>query len=142
MPGRALDAADDGDAGLLNGLSLGQVRRELSRIAALACLVERPVPDAINPPQHPMPGHEWRIEQRTVVEQSQRPTWWIRTVDDPESATSYVSSPGSLATGRRFDCMFPADARRLALALLAAVERCEVLTSRLPTVHSRRHPDR
>lgn len=126
-----MTAADD--------LTLGQLRRELAHLVSLADSAERPKPTAINPPGHPMPGHEWRIEQRTVSDRHSYPTWWVRTVDNPEtSGAVYVSSPDAMYPGKDFGAMFPEDARRLAMALLAAADRADHLTRGVPRLEDRR----
>ncbi|MCZ0983864.1 hypothetical protein O1L60_44685 [Streptomyces diastatochromogenes] len=116
------------DRPLLEALTLGEVRTELERLVALAQTGDRPRPTLINPAGHPMPGWEWVVEQRTVRPRNTPPTWWVRTVEDPEtSGAVYVSSPDSIAPGEDFGAMFPTDARRLGLALIAAADRAEHL---------------
>ncbi|WP_181785362.1 hypothetical protein [Streptomyces phytophilus] len=114
------------------------MRAELERLVSLANTAERPKPTAINPPDHAMPGHEW-----TVTEQHPHTTrvhaWVIRTVDDPECAnTVYVSTPDSTNPGDDFGCMSPIDARRVAMALIAAADRAEHVTARVTRLEDRR----
>lgn len=126
-----MTAADD--------LTLGQLRRELRHLVALADSSERPKPTRTNPPGHPMPGHEW-----TVVEHGHPYTqrvfgWIIRAVDDPEHSDAvYVSSPDCTNPGEDFTPMTTADARRLSMALLAAADRADHLTADVPRLEDRR----
>lgn len=115
---------------LFEGLTLGQVRRELGRMVALADTSERPKPTLINPPGHGMPGHEWIVEQHVIDRRGSAPTWWVRTVDDEEGLDAvYLSSPDGMAPGEDFIAMLPEDARRLAMAILAAADRADHLTA-------------
>lgn len=120
-------------------LTLGEIRKELEHLVALARTGEHPRPTLINPPGHPMPGWEWVIEQRTLRPRRRPPTWWVRTVDDPEtSGAVYISTPDSLAPGDDFDAMPPCDARRLGLSLIAAADRAEHLHAGVPRLDDRR----
>lgn len=123
-----------------DGVTIEQLRRELAHLVSLADTAERPKPTTINPPGHPMPGHEWRIEQRIVTNRtSGPPTWWVRTVDDSETCgVVYVSSPDAMYPGEDFGCLFPEDARRLAMALLAAADRADHLVRGVPRLEDRR----
>lgn len=124
---------------LFEGLTLGQVRRELGHMVALADTAEHPKPTLINPPGHPMPGHEWIIDQRVIDRRATAPTWWVRTVDNAEGVDAvYVSSPDSMAPGDDFISMLPEDARRLAMAILAAADRAEHLGAGVPRLEDRR----
>lgn len=130
----------------LDGLQLGEVRRELAMLVAMADTAERPKPDVINPPGHAMPGHEWRVDQRVRVPGPgiKPPLWVVRTVDDEEFRDCvYVAEPDRT---REYDWMHrldftpmePVDARRLAMALLAAADRAEHLTAGVPRLEDRR----
>jgi hypothetical protein len=128
---------------IADDLTLGQLRRELARLVALADTAERPKPDVINPPDHHMAGHEWRIAQ-DVPSGRRPPLWVVRTVDDPETRDGvYVAQPDPYATydwERQLDfvAMSPTDARRLATALLAAADRASHLTAKVPRLEDRR----
>ncbi|GAA1110576.1 hypothetical protein [Streptomyces javensis] len=127
---------------MIENLTLQEVRKELEQLVALAQSGERPRPTLINPPGHPMPGWEWVIEQRTVTQRHTTPTWWVRTVDEPEtSGAVYVSSPDCMEPGEEFGAMFPTDARRLGLALIAAADRAEHVEAGVPRIEDHR-PDR
>jgi hypothetical protein len=128
----------------LDGLQLGEVRRELAMLVAMADTAERPKPDVINPPGHAMPGHEWRVVQTVPVETRRPPLWLVRSVDDEESRDCvYVAEPDR---AREYDWMdwldftpmTPQDARRLAMALLAAADRAEHLTAGVTRLEDRR----
>lgn len=126
-----------------DGLTLGQLRRELRHLVALADSAERPKPTTINPPGHPMPGHEWRIAQEAPFA-VRPPLWLVRSVDDPETSDSvYVAQPDPYVSydwERQLDFvpMSPLEARRLAMALLAAADRAEHLTANVPRLEDRR----
>ncbi|MBE4761785.1 hypothetical protein [Streptomyces caniscabiei] len=113
-----------------DALSLADLRRELHRLVAIADSAERPKPDIINPPDHAMAGREWRITMDAPFA-SRPPLWLVRTVDDPETRDSvYVAQPDPYVAydwERELDFvpMSPTDARRLAMALLAAADRAE-----------------
>ena len=113
-----------------DGLTLDQLRSELRNLVALADTSERPKPTAINPPEHPMPGHEWTVGDG-------RAEWTVRAVDDPDLADCvYVNTP---------DAMFPSDfqamtilgARQLAMALRAACDRADHLRPGVPRLADR-----
>lgn len=111
-------------------LTLAELRDELRRLVAIADSAERPKADVINPPEHSMPGYEWRIAQQAPFA-SRPPLWLVRSVDDPETRDCvYVAQPDPYVAydwERELDfvSMNPADARRLAMALLAAADRAD-----------------
>lgn len=111
-------------------LSLDDIRNELRRLVAIADSAERPKPDTINPPEHGMAGHEWRVAQEAPFAASP-PLWVVRTVDDAETRDCvYVAQPDPYVKHdweRQLDFvpMYPTDARRLAMALLAAADRAD-----------------
>lgn len=111
-------------------LTLAQLRTELRHLVALADTAERPRPDVINPLGHGMAGHEWRVAQETASG-VRPPMWVVRTVDDPETRDGvYVAQPDPYLTydwepRLDFAAMSPTDARRLAMALLAAADRAD-----------------
>lgn len=130
--------------GTPGGLQLADVRRELAMLVAMADTAERPKPDVVHGPDHAMPGHEWQIQQHTRVEMNRPPLWIVRTVDDEESRDLvYVAEPNRT---REYDWMNqldftpmePVDARRLAMALLAAADRAEHLSAGVPRLEDRR----
>jgi hypothetical protein len=131
-------------ADTLDGLQLAEVRRELALLVAMADTAERPKPDVINPAGHAMPGHEWRIQQHVSVPRFRPPLWIIRTVDDPEDSDGvHIAQPDLYATydwerSLDFTAMLPVDARRLAMALLAAADRAEHLTAGVTRLEDRR----
>ncbi|MYZ34344.1 MULTISPECIES: hypothetical protein [unclassified Streptomyces] len=110
-----------------DGLTLAELRTELRHLIALADSAERPKPTRINPAGHAMPGHEWEINQRVLAKNFQTiPTWLVRTVDESEVADAvYVSSPDCTHPTDDFIAMPTEDARRLAMALLAAADRAD-----------------
>lgn len=124
---------------LPDDLSLGDLRRELRNLAAVADTAERPNPTRINPPDHSMPGHEWVLDEQQHPYTMRGFTWTIRTVDDPEHADAvYVSSPDCTNPGEDFAPMSPTDARRLGLSLLAAADRADHVAAGVPRLSDRR----
>jgi hypothetical protein len=127
----------------LDGLQLGEIRRELAQLVAMADTAERPKPDVINQTGD-MAGHEWRVHEHVRVDRHRPPVWLIRTVDDPEFRDSvYVAQPDPYRVHDWLDRldftpMTPVDARRLAMALLAAADRAEHLTAGVPRLEDRR----
>ncbi|MFD5899071.1 hypothetical protein [Streptomyces sp. NPDC060366] len=113
-----------------DGLTLGAIRKELRNLVAIADSAERPKADVINPPEHSMAGHEWRIAQEAPFA-ARPPMWIVRSVDDSETRDCvYIAQPDPYVSydwERQLDfvCMSPLDARRLAMALLAAADRAE-----------------
>jgi hypothetical protein len=128
---------------LPDDVALDEIRRELRHLLATADSCERPKPDVINPPEHSMAGHEWRITTDAPFA-SRPPLWLVRTVDDPETRDSvYVAQPDPYVAydwERELDFvpMSPNDARRLAMALLAAADRADHLTAGVPRLADRR----
>ncbi|MFI2031912.1 hypothetical protein [Streptomyces buecherae] len=121
------------------GLTLAALRAELASLTALAGSAERPKPNRINPAGHAMPGHEWTITEQDRPHTTRTFTWTIRTVDDAETCDAvYVSSPHSATPAEDFVPVLPADARRIAMALLAAADRAEHLTAGVPRLEDRR----
>ncbi len=124
----------------LNDIPLAEIRRTLARMVAMADSAERPKPDVINPPGHSMPGHEWRVAQHVYADHVRQPLWIVRTVDDPENCDGvHVGQPDPYnPCDPDFTGMLPVDARRLAMALLAAADRAEHLTAGVPRLQDRR----
>lgn len=131
-------------ADTLDGLQLAEVRRELAQLVAMADTAERPKPDIINPPGHAMPGHEWRIQQTVRVDAHRPPLWIVRTVDDEDTRDCvYLAEPDPYRAydwmdRLDFTALQPVDARRLAMALLAAADRAEHLTVGVTRLEDRR----
>lgn len=127
----------------LDDVSLGEIRHALTRLVAQADSSERPKPDIINPPGHEWPGHEWHIAQHVYADHVRRPLWVIRTADDPETSDSvHIAKPDPYVYDWKRDLEFigmaPMDARRLAMALLAAADRAEHLTAGVTRLEDRR----
>jgi hypothetical protein len=123
----------------LDAIPLGELRRHLHHLVALADTGERPRPTRINDANHPMPGQEWKVVEDVA---SNLPhIWWVRTCEDPESSdinAVYLSTPESMAPGHDFDCIRTPDARRLALAILAACDRADHIAAGVPRLEDHR----
>lgn len=121
------------------GLTLGQLRRELAHLIAMADTAERPKPTRINPPGHSMPGHEWVVDEDWYGQPTRNYTWTIRAVDDPGGVGSvFVSTPDCTSPGEDFAPITPTDARRVALALLAAADRADHIALDIPRLEDHR----
>lgn len=124
-------------------LSLAQLRSELHRLVAIADSAERPKPDIINPPDHGMAGHEWRVAQHAPFATSP-PLWLVRAVDDSETSDCiYVAQPDPYVKydwERQLDFvpMRPTEARHLAMALLAAADRADSVNHGVANLNARR----
>jgi hypothetical protein len=123
-------------------VTLGDIRRELRRLTALAESGERPKPTRINGPDHPWPGHEWDLREMPRPYGSREYVWVVRTADNQEAADGmvYVSTPESMAPGEDFVPMYTPDVRRLALMLLAAADRADHQAANVPRLEDRRGP--
>ena len=108
-------------------LSLEDIRRELHRLVSIADSAERPKPTRINGPDHAMPGHEWDLREQTHPHTERDFVWIVRTSDEQDTADGlvYVSTPESMFPGKDFAPLYASDARRLAMALLAAADRAD-----------------
>jgi hypothetical protein len=124
----------------VDDLTLGQVRRELTRLVSLAGSATLPKPTRINPPDHEMPGAEWEISQHTIIPFAKVPSWFVRAVDDSETCDAvYISSPDSVYPAEDFTAMPTGDARRLAMAILAAADRADHRALRVPRLDDQRN---
>ncbi|MGW1468471.1 hypothetical protein ACWCPT_29515 [Streptomyces sp. NPDC002308] len=123
-------------------LTLGAMRRELQRLVAVAGSAERPKPTRINGPEHSMPGHEWDVTELAHPYTSRTCTWIVRTVDETDLADGlvYVSTPESMYPAEDFIAMYTTDARRVAMALLAAADRADHVAAGVPRLEDRRRP--
>lgn len=125
---------------MADDLTLGEIRRELHRLTAIAGSAERPKPTRINGTDHPMPGHEWDLREQPHPYGSKDYVWVIRAIEEQDTADGmvHVSSPESMFPGEDFVPLYASDARRLAMALLAAADRAEHLALGVPRLEDRR----
>lgn len=128
------------DPGMDDDVTLGDIRRELRRLTAMAQVGELPKPTRINGPDHGWPGHEWDLREMPRPFGTRDLVWVVRTLDeqDTEDGMVFVSSPESMAPGEDFVPMYTADARRLAMVLLAAADRAEHRAAGVPRLSDRR----
>lgn len=126
----------------IDDLSLADIRRELHRLTAIASSAERPKPTRINGPGHPMPGHEWDLREQAHPHTRRDFVWIVRTADEQNTADGlvYVSTPESMYPGEDFTPLYASDARRLAMALLAAADRADHQALDIPRLEDRRRP--
>lgn len=118
------------------GIHLGELRTGLLQLVALADTVERPKPTRIHGDEHPMPGHEWDLREERHPHTGREYVWIVRAVDEQDTAGGlvHVSSPESMFPGDDFVPMYVTDARRLAMALLAAADRAHALATGVPDI--------
>ena len=123
-----------------DSLTLADIRRELQHLVALAGSAERPKPTRINGPDHTWPGHEWDLRETTPRESTKDKVWVIRTLDEQNTADGlvYVSTPESMYPGIDFVPLYAADARQLAMAILAAADRADHRALGVPRLEDRR----
>lgn len=125
---------------MADDLTLGEIRRELQRLTAMAGSAERPKPTRINESDSSMPGHEWDLREQQHPYTAREYVWVIRAVEEQDTADGlvHVSTPESMHPGEDFVPMYVSDARRLAMALLAAADRAEHLALGVPRLEDRR----
>lgn len=106
--------------------TIGELRRQLRELLAEADTTELPKPDRINPADHAMPGPQWEITtphvhgRRTVLDR-----WLVRAVSDASLADAvYLSSPDD-SHAEDVRALRVEEARRLAMALLAACDHAD-----------------
>lgn len=123
-----------------DNLTLAELRQELHRLVAVADSAERPKPTRINGPDHSMPGHEWDLREQQHPYSSRDYVWVIRAIDEQDTADGmvHVSSPESMFPGQDFVPMYSSDARRLAMALLAAADRADSVSQGVTSLSARR----
>ena len=121
-------------------LSLADIRRELHRLVSVADSAERPKPTRINGPDHAMPGHEWDLREQAHPHTDRDFVWVVRTLDEQNTADGlvYVSTPESMYPGDDFAPLYASDARRLAMALLAAADRADHQALGVPRLEDHR----
>lgn len=125
---------------MADDLTIGEIRRELLRLTAMAGSAERPKPTRINGPDESMPGHEWDLREQPHPYSSKDYVWVVRAIEEQDTADGlvHVSTPESMFPGEDFVPMYVSDARRLAMALLAAADRAEHLAHGVTRLEDRR----
>ena len=125
--------------------TLSAMRQELQRLVTLAGTADRPKPTRINGPGHAMPGYEWDVTEQLTPYGTRTRTWMVRTADEDKGETAdglvYVSTPDSMYPGLDFASMYSTDARRIAMALLAAADRADHAAAGIPRLEDRRPTD-
>lgn len=121
-------------------LSLKDLRAELHRLVAIADSAERPKPTVIYSGDHSMPGWEWVLHEQAHPYTQREYVWVIRAIDeqDTDNGMVHVSSPESMFPGQDFVPMYSSDARRLAMALLAAADRADSVSQGVTSLAARR----
>lgn len=121
-------------------LTLTDLRRELHRLVAVADSAERPLPTRHHPADHSMPGWEWDLREQAHPYSSREYVWVIRAIDEQNTADGlvHVSTPESMFPGEDFVPMYASDARRLAMALLAAADRADSVSHGVSSLSARR----
>jgi hypothetical protein len=118
--------------------TLAELRAELRELVALAGAAEKPKPDYALPAKHGMaPGHEWVIDYRAHDLYDQTRLWQVlvRDADDVADCV-YIHTPDSMIGD--YVCAPTLEARRLAMAILAACDRAEELSAGVTHLDARR----
>jgi hypothetical protein len=125
-------------------LTIGDLRRHLVEMVALADTSEKPRPTTINRADHSMPGYEWAVTaymSKTVYDhhyKRERDGWLIRATDSTDDADCiFVSTPDAM-DAEDFMAVPVTSARQLAMAILAACDRAESVASHVPSLDARR----
>jgi hypothetical protein len=111
--------------------SIALIRQQLAGLISQIDTAEKPRPHVINGPDHAVPGPEWRPVKG----------YTIRAADpdglQPPPDCVHVIWPDAEWSGD-MDAMRPDDARRLAMALLAAADWADGVAAGVPQLDSRR----
>jgi hypothetical protein len=119
-------------------VALSELRAELRELVALAGAAEKPKPNYALPPKHGMgPGHEWVIDYRAHDLHDQTRLWQVLVRDADDVADCiYIHTPDSMVGD--YVCAPTLEARRLAMAILAACDRAEELSAGVTHLDGRR----
>jgi hypothetical protein len=117
--------------------AVGAIRDQLAGLLSQIDSSAKPRPDKLNPPDHRLPGPEWHPEKRLV--RDQRAAWIIRCIDnDPTPPTCiFITSPESVCD-TDFSALPTEDARKLAMAILAACDWADGLAAGATQLDKRR----
>lgn len=119
-------------------VTLSELRAELRELVALAGAADKPKPDYELPPKHGMaPGHEWVIDYRAHDLYDQTRLWQVLVRNSDEVADCvYIHTPDSMPGD--YVCAPTLEARRLAMAILAACDRAEEQSAGVTHLDARR----
>lgn len=125
-------------------LTLGDLRRHLAEMVALADTSEKPRPTTIHPADHPMPGQEWAVAghmSKVLYDhhyKRERTGWLVRATDSADDADCvFVSTPDAM-DAEDFMAIPTTTARQLAMAILAACDRADSVASSVPSLETLR----
>lgn len=112
--------------------TITQLRLQVAGLLSQLDTVEKPRPTSINRSPDPNPGAVWQPAKG----------WTVRTIDDgvTDSGFVYVTCPEHARSGccSDFDAATTDEARRLAMALLAAADWADGLASGVTPLDGRR----
>ncbi|TQN30588.1 hypothetical protein FHX37_0470 [Haloactinospora alba] len=106
--------------------TIGDLRRQLRELLAEADTTELPTPDRINPSDHPMPGPQWEITAPHMYgRRAALDRWLVRSLSDASLADAvYLSTPDDSHV-EDVQALRVDEARRVAMALLAACDHAD-----------------
>ncbi|MGI5414266.1 hypothetical protein [Actinomadura luteofluorescens] len=114
--------------------TIALLRYQIAALLSQVDTAEKPRPNSINHSPDPNPGAVWQPAKG----------WTVRTVDDgvTDARFVYVTCPEHARSGccSDFDAVTTVEARRLAMALLAAADRADGLADGVTPLDARR-PD-
>jgi hypothetical protein len=125
-------------------LTLGDLRRHLAEMVALADTSEKPRPATVHPADHSMPGHEWAVAghmPKVLYDhhyKRERTGWLVRATDSVEDAECiFISTPDAMGA-EDFMAVPTTSARQLAMAILAACDRAGSVAADVPSLETLR----
>jgi hypothetical protein len=109
--------------------AVGALRDQLAGLVSQIDSSAKPRPDKVNPADHRLPGPEWHPEK----------DWTVRCVDDdePGPVCIYITPPALYDDGD-LESLRTADARKFAMAILAACDWADGLASGVAQLDKRR----
>ena len=109
--------------------AIGALRDQLAGLISQIDSSAKPRPDKLNPPDHRLPGPEWHPEK----------DWVVRCVDnEPGLPTSIYITPPALYGDGDLEALRTSDARKFAMAILAACDWADGLASGVTQLDKRR----
>lgn len=108
--------------------AIGAIRDQLAGLLSQIDSSAKPRPDKINPADDSLPGPEWNRNQ-----------WVVRCIDnDPMLPTCVFITPPHWYHEREIDAIRTDDARKFAMAILAACDWADGLASGVTPINSKR----
>ena len=110
--------------------AIGALRDQLAGLISQIDSSAKPRPDKLNPTDHRLPGPEWHPDK----------DWVIRCIDnEPSLPTSIYITPPALYDDGDLEALRTDDARKFAMAILAACDWADGLTAGVTQLEKRRN---